>query len=112
MPQGSENYYNRVAAGMGGVTEIQKFFRYYQVAGLTHTGALTGGPKVPLPQSSLGRDELFAALQNWVESGAAPGRIDITSSDGSVSLPLCVYPQKVTYGGTGPTTAAASYQCK
>jgi feruloyl esterase len=112
MPQGSENYYNRVAAGMGGIAQIQNFFRFYQIPGLTHSGALTGGPKVPLPQSPRGRDELFTALQNWVENGTVPGRIDVTSSDGTVSLPLCVYPQKITYSGNGSAGAAASYQCK
>jgi len=47
-----------------------------------------------------------------VENGVAPGRMDISSADSSVSLPLCVYPQKVTYGGSGAITAAASYTCQ
>jgi feruloyl esterase len=111
-PQGSLNYYHRVAAGMGGIAEIQKFFRLYLVPGLSHSGALTGGPTVPLPQSPRGRDELFTALQNWVENGTGPDRIDVTSSDATVSIPLCVYPQKISYNGTGAVTAAASYSCK
>jgi hypothetical protein len=112
MPQGSVNYYNRVLATMGGLSEVQKFYRFYLVPGLTHSGALTGGASVPLPQSSLGRDELFTSLQNWVEGGVAPDRLEVTSSDASTSLPLCVYPQKITYDGTGPAKAAASYACR
>jgi hypothetical protein len=111
-PQGSLNYYNRVAATMGGVTEIQKFFRLYLVPGLGHSGALTGGSSVPLPQSPRGRDELFLALQNWVENGVGPDRLDITSADASVSVPLCLYPQKVTFNSAGPATSASSYVCK
>jgi hypothetical protein len=41
-----------------------------------------------------------------------PDRIDVTSSDATVSIPLCLYPQKVSYNGTGAVTAAASYSCK
>jgi feruloyl esterase len=55
---------------------------------------------------------MFLALQNWVEGGTAPGRIDISSSDASVSLPMCLYPQKITYSGTGSVTAAGSYACQ
>lgn len=111
-PQGSDNYYNRVLTTMGGTAEVQKFFRYYHVPGLTHNGRLEAGAKVPAPQSALGRDEMFQALQAWVEQGTAPGTITATSSDGTVSLPMCVYPQKVRYSGTGSVTAAGSYTCQ
>lgn len=110
-PQGSDNYYNRVAAVMGGVTATQSFYKLYHIPGLAHTGHFTGGPSVPLPQPSLGRDEMFQALQNWVENGTAPGRIDVTSSDSTVTMPLCVYPAKATYSGSGSVTATASYNC-
>jgi feruloyl esterase len=123
--QGSTNYYSRVAAAMGGTTQVQMFFRFYLIPGLGHSGRLAGSGsldpatgtttsinKVPLPQTALGRDELFTALQNWVENGVAPGRMDISSRDSSVSLPICVYPQKITYSGSGAMTAAASYTCQ
>ena len=67
--------------------------------------------RVPLPQAVSGRDELFAALRNWVENGVAPTRIEVRSSDGSVSMPLCMYPQKATYVGSGSVTSAGSYTC-
>jgi len=110
-PQGSINYYTRVADGMGGFSEIQKFFRFYLIPGFPHTGRITAPPNVPVPQSSLGRDEMFTALQNWVEAGEAPGTLTVTSSDDSASLPLCVYPAKITYDGSGPVKAASSYSC-
>jgi Tannase and feruloyl esterase len=111
-PQGSDNYYRRVSALMGGTAEVQKFFRYFHVPGLAHSGRLSAAPGVPVPQPALGRDEMFQALQSWVESGTAPGAITVTSSDSAVSMPLCLYPQKLTYSGNGSTTAASSYTCR
>lgn len=111
-PQGSDNYYNRVASGMGGIAEVQKFFRYYHVPGLPHNGRLQAPANVPAPQNVLGRDEMFQTLQAWVEQGTNPSTLNVTSADGNVSMPLCVYPQKVQYGGTGPVTAASSYSCQ
>jgi hypothetical protein len=111
-PQGSDNYYERVMATMGGAAATQDFFRYYRIPGMAHSGRLAAGVGVPVPQTVLGRDEMFLALQNWVEAGTAPGRIDISSSDASVSLPMCVYPQKITYNGTGPAKSAGSYACQ
>jgi len=60
----------------------------------------------------LGRDEMFQALQAWVEQGTDPSTLTVKSGDGNVSMPLCIYPQKVHYGGTGPVTAASSYSCQ
>jgi feruloyl esterase len=120
-PQGSTNYYSRVTAAMGGIAKIQTFFRFYLIPGFGHggsgsldpaTGALTSLDKVPLPQNALGRDELFKALEAWVENGTVPGRIDVSSAGASVSLPLCVYPEKITYRGSGAATEAASYACQ
>jgi feruloyl esterase len=111
-PQGSDNYYNRVASTMGGLAEVQKFFRYYHVPGLAHSGRLDAPANLPAPQNVLGRDEMFQVLQAWVESGTEPTTLTVTSSDASVSMPLCVYPQKVTYGGSGSVTAAGSYSCQ
>jgi Tannase and feruloyl esterase len=111
-PQGSDNYYSRVMATMGGQVETQKFFRYFRIPGMAHSGRLEAGPNVPVPQTALGRDEMFQALQSWVENGTTPGRIDVSSSDASVSLPMCLYPQKVNYSGSGSVTAAASYTCQ
>lgn len=110
--QGSDNYYNRVASQMGGISEIQQFFRYFHIPGFGHNGRLQDAPNVPLPQSAVGRDEMFVALQLWVEQGTAPSTVTVTSADDSVSMPLCLYPQKVRYDGSGPVTSAASYSCQ
>lgn len=125
MPQGSIDYFTRVATTMGGNAEVQKFNRLFLIPGLAHDGAFASSAsidpatsanlaarRVPLPQPAGGRDELFVALRNWVENGVAPTRIDLRSSDDSISLPLCMYPQKVTYSGGGSVAVASSYGCK
>ena len=110
--QGSINYYERVGAQMGGIEAIKNFYRFYLIPGLTHIEPVSGGPTVPLPQSVLGSDELFVALQNWVEKNVVPERMDVTSSNSMVSLPICVYPHKITYLGSGSVKSTASYICK
>lgn len=125
MPQGSLNYFYRVAATMGGTAAVQTFDRLFLIPGLAHdstfstsasinpsTNANLDGAKVPLPQYVNGRDELFVALRKWVEQGVAPARIDVSSADGSIAMPLCLYPQKATYAGPESVKAAASYDCR
>jgi feruloyl esterase len=60
---------------------------------------------MPLPVSG----QLFAALVDWVEKGNAPSSFVLSSADISVTRPICLYPQKAVYGGSGSVTAAASY---
>ena len=106
--QGSVNYYLRVTAR---IKDVPDFYRFYLVPGFTHSGRLEGAPFVPVPQPASGRDVMFTALQTWVEQGSAPGTLRLVSGDGSTSLPLCAFPQKVTYRGTGSVKAASSYTC-
>jgi Tannase and feruloyl esterase len=124
-PQGSLNYYARLVAEMGGNEEVQRFNRLYLIPGMAHdgsfsrtgtfdpaTGAITSPNKLPQPQAVAGRDELFVALMNWVEKGRAPGRIEVQSADGSVTMPLCVYPKQARHDGSGDPKVASSYRCR
>jgi feruloyl esterase len=63
---------------------------------------------MPLPAAG----QLFTALVNWVEKAAAPSSIVLSSADGSVTRPICLYPQKAVHDGSGPVAAAASYHCQ
>jgi pimeloyl-ACP methyl ester carboxylesterase len=124
---GMINYYSRVAARMGGDAEVQKFMRLYLTPAVAHSSqgrAYTIGnakngtvPQPRLPGNgnqtpTRERDQMFSALIDWVEKGIAPADIVITSSDGTVSYPICVYPQKITWNGTRPAQAASSYSCR
>jgi feruloyl esterase len=130
-PATSVNHYERVAQGMGGMAEVQKFVRLYLVPGKAHSsqgraftvaGASDSSKNnaVPLPRlpgagnqtPTREQDQMFTALIDWVEGGKAPGSITVTSRDNTVSYPLCVYPQKAVWNGSGSSKAAASYACQ
>ena len=122
-PQGSLNYFDRVAQQMGGVEKIQAFNRLFLIAGMGHSGAfnltasidakgaVTPAAAVPLPQGPAGRDELFNALRVWVEKGVAPERVDLIAANGTLSLPICAHPKKPVQTGVNPN-AASSYTCR
>jgi feruloyl esterase len=117
-PQGSINYFMRVADAMGGVAAAQAFDRLFLIPGMGHCSGIgsaagTLGPantanSMPLPANG----QLFTALVNWVEKAAAPSSVVLSSADGSVTRPICMVPQKVVYDGSGPVAAAASYRCQ
>jgi feruloyl esterase len=111
--QGSINYYHRVAEQMGGFAAVQTFFRFYLVPGMAHSfvnGTSNATANPPLPTNA----QLYAALTDWVEKGAAPGMLTARSTAASTtaakSRPLCVYPLKATYM-SGDPNQAASYTC-
>lgn len=123
-PEGSINYFERTAGEMGGASTVQSFYRLFLIPGLAHdssfatsasidptTNAQISTAKMPLPQPAIGRDEMFQALRDWVEKGIAPTQILVSSSDGTASRPLCLYPQIVHYVG-GSIASAASYACQ
>lgn len=125
-PAGNINYHERVVAAMGGHAEVQKFMRMYLLPGSAHSSqgrAYTVGGKndsVPLPKlpgnanqtPTREQDQFFTALVDWVEKGAAPGEILLTSRDNSLSYPACVYPLRTTWNGNGDAKQASSYSCR
>ncbi|MGH8777953.1 tannase/feruloyl esterase family alpha/beta hydrolase [Paraburkholderia sp.] len=113
--QGMTNYYEKVAAGMGGIPTIQSFYRYFQIPGMGHcsgAGSVNGvagtspAANPPLPAQG----QLYSTLVNWVENDVPPDKIVVQNSDSSISRPLCMYPSKLTYNG-GNTGSASSYTC-
>lgn len=125
-PAGNIHYHERVVAAMGGHAEVQKFMRMYLLPGAAHSsqgrsytvsGNNNSVPLAKLPGNTnqtptREQDQFFSALVDWVEQGTAPGELLITSRDNSVSYPICVYPKRTTWDGTGPAKVAASYACK
>jgi hypothetical protein len=116
-PQGTINYYNRMAAQLGGgLATVQKFWKFYLVPGGGHgpepspngttSAANNNAPKVATGQ-------LYPILTDWVEKGIEPDAIVIQSSAGLTpvqSRPICVYPKKATYT-SGDPKVATSYTC-
>jgi len=98
MPRGVVHYYREMAARYGRHDEpdfrnLQKFYRLFRVPGAGHCGVPNG----------------FPALVDWVENGVAPKEIIQTS--GARTRPMCPYPQKAIYKGTGSTDDAANFFC-
>ncbi len=125
-PATSIQYYTNVAVKMGGIDATQQFFRMYMVPGAAHSSqgrahTMSGqNNTVPLPKlpgntnqnPTREQDQMFTALQDWVEKGIAPNDMILSSRDNSVSYPVCVYPKKITWDGVGSSKVAASYSCK
>lgn len=111
-PQGTVHYYERVLAQMGGLAAVQSFYRLYLVPGMGHgfsNGTANPAASVPLPT----RDQLYAALTDWVEKGTAPGTLTAQTAPNAPaprSRPLCLYPLKAVYT-SGDPNLAASYTC-
>ncbi|MNC88547.1 Tannase and feruloyl esterase [compost metagenome] len=58
---------------------------------------------------------MLAALEQWVEGGKAPASIQasrLTAGKVERTRPLCVYPQRAVYKGSGSIDDAANFVCK
>jgi hypothetical protein len=112
-PRGTYNYYNRATERAGGLKHVQNFFRFFPFAGNRHcNGGNAEQPNAPLQISN----DLFNVLVNWVEQGAAPDSIVAYNNKdpnlATVSRPVCMYPDKLVYKGTGSTSVAANFICQ
>jgi hypothetical protein len=98
MPRGVVHYYREMAARYGNhdkpdFERLQKFYRLFRVPGAGHCG-------VP---------NALSTLVNWVENGVAPEQI--IQQSGMRTRPMCPYPQKAIYKGSGSTDDAANFSC-
>jgi feruloyl esterase len=81
------------------------YFRTFMMPGVLHCGGGTGPDTV----------DWAAIIADWVENGKAPERVVARKlANGAVtrSRPLCPYPQKAVYKGTGSTDDEANFVCK
>ena len=111
MPQGTVNYYNRVAAQLGSLADVQNFYRLYLLPGIGHgTPNGTSNPEANPP--SFTPKQFYELLTNWVEKGQAPGQAVLHSGAGATarSMPACAYPKKPKYRKGNPRVAS-SYSC-
>jgi feruloyl esterase len=109
--QGTVHYYKSVIENMGGLDNVQIFYRLYLVPGNghgPHNGTSNKDAYPPEP------GDFYPLLVDWVEKGIAPGRIDISTPPSApvhITQPICPYPQKATYTGGDPR-ATTSYICR
>jgi Tannase and feruloyl esterase len=124
IPAGSSiRYYESVAANMGGIDNIQSFYRLFLAPGMSHCAggsgpnAIGGAFSLPAPIHDPEHD-VIAALARWVEQGEAPATITATlyrDNDPGKGIaaqrPWCVYPAIARYSGKGDRLQASSYIC-
>jgi feruloyl esterase len=85
-----------------GQANLDSFFRFYLVPGLSH-GFGAFNAKYP------GLD----TLDQWVEAGKAPGQLTAIDANPGAnrSRPMCVYPGWPKYKGSGSVDSADSFSC-
>jgi len=93
--------------------EAAKFIRLFMLPSMPHC---LGGPGV-------NTFDALTALERWVEQGIAPDSIRasnaglglgpnvMSSAPGTLTRPLCAYPNVARYVGRGSTNDAASFRC-
>jgi feruloyl esterase len=116
----SVNYYNAVIAKMGR-RETDSFVRLYMVPGMQHCSDGPGPDSFGQVGKLIFDDpqhSVDAALERWVEKGAAPSTIIASKYAGEdkqhpkMTRPLCTYPQSAKYKGSGDANEAASFACQ
>jgi feruloyl esterase len=103
-----------------GAKDTSSFVRLFMVPGMQHCGG-GPGPNNFGQGATTGGDpqhDVEAALERWVEQGAAPDQIIATKFKGAApasgvarTRPLCKYPQVAKWSGTGSTDDAANFAC-
>ncbi len=98
------NWYREMDVAQAGTAK--EFVRVFPVPGMGHCG---GGPATD-------NFDAFAPLRRWVETGAAPERIEARAGPQTPwpgrSRPLCPYPALARYSGHGDVERAANFVCR
>jgi len=102
----SIDYYQRLSRNNGGPEATARWARLFLVPGMNHCA---GGPATDSFDG-------LGAIVNWVEKGAAPARIDASTSPRTTyfpgrTRPLCTYPAYARYSGTGSLEDGANFTC-
>jgi feruloyl esterase len=98
-PVGTADYYKAVERT---VPQAKEAVRLFFAPGVEHCG---GGPGADQPDT-------LTALEQWIEQGQAPRTILATRADGSLTRPLCPFPAKAHYAGSGDPNQPAAYSCR
>ena len=110
--QGTIQYYERVIERMGGLANVQSFFKLYLVPGGGHMSPHgTSNPEANPPAVAAG--QFYQLLVDWVERGIEPHRVIIESPTPTPVMrrqPIFPYPQRPRYIAGDPNVET-SYAC-
>ncbi len=99
---GSVRYYEQVQARD---PQVSGYFRMFMMPGVLHC---VGGPG---PDNA----DWTAAIDAWADGGKAPERIvarKVVNGTTTRTRPLCAYPQRAVYKGSGSTDEAENFVCR
>jgi feruloyl esterase len=104
-PANATQYYDRVLETVADEPLVRDGFRLFMAPGMGHCAGGEG------PNAF----DALTVMEEWVEQGKAPDQIIASRTrDGAVdrTRPLCPYPQRAVYSGTGSTDDAANFVCQ
>jgi feruloyl esterase len=111
-------YIDRVRTAQPSPADTDAFLRLFLVPGMGHCsggpGATNFGNQNAPPPVIDAEHDLLSALDAWVERGRAPDRIiasRVVQGTTVRTRPLCVYPRRAVYVGSGSTDDAKSFAC-
>lgn len=113
-------YYEKVRDAQGSQQATDDFFRLFMVPGMGHCSGGAGatnfgnGGRSPSPVIDPSHD-LLSALDRWVEQGVAPDKIiasRVVDGARERTHPLCPFPRKAQYRGSGSTNDASNFECR
>jgi feruloyl esterase len=125
-PMISIQYYERVREFMTRFPDartdaskpVDDFYRLFMAPGMGHCGGGIGPNSFGngVSTSTDPENNVFAALERWVEKGVAPEKLIGTGKvvgepAKSLTRPLCPYPQVAKYNGSGDPNVASSFTC-
>src|SRR2546427_4979961 len=85
--------------------KVDEYARMFMMPGVLHCAGGAGPDKVDWP----------AAIDAWVDGGKAPDRIvarKVLNGETKRTRPLCAYPQRAVYKGSGSTDEAENFICR
>jgi feruloyl esterase len=98
-PEATIAYFEQAVAG-----GASAYTRLFMIPGMQHCGGGTGTDDF----------SMLRALEDWVERGIAPDRIEATRILDETPVrtrPLCPYPQTARYRGTGSSDQSGNFVC-
>ena len=104
-PLNATQYYERVVESVGSADEVHDSYRLFMAPGMGHCRG-GEGPNI---------FDKMAPIEAWVEEGRAPDQVLATKfgPQGEVEMrrPLCAYPARAVYDGTGDPKREDSFSC-
>lgn len=101
-PLASIRYHDQVTARDAAA---KNYFRTFLMPGVLHCSGGTGPDNVDWP----------SIIAEWVENGKAPDRVvarKVVNGEATRTRPLCPYPQKAEYAGSGSTDDERNFICR